>query len=247
MDKELIKVEVFDKVGYLTIDNPPANALSPELKDELIAKIDAASADDEVWTIVITGTGERFFMAGADIPRPAETRLGQRASSGVQHSRVLYGKFAECPKPIIAAINGFCMGGGCEMALACDIRIAGRPRQAGAAGGQPGADPRRRRDPAHAPGRGTGLGQLPAVHRRRHHGPEGFRDRPGPIEVVPMGELREAALKIAGRINRKAPLGRAGGQAGGPAGFLNCPSNKASTSRTRALPTAAPPRTRTKA
>ncbi|MBU2550854.1 MAG: enoyl-CoA hydratase/isomerase family protein [Proteobacteria bacterium] len=204
MEKELIKVEILDRVGYLTIDNPPANQLSAELKSELMAKIEAMSADDNVWTVVLTGTGERFFMAGANIPGLLKLDWNSGLEM-VQLSRKLYGTFAACEKPIIAAINGFCMGGGCEMALACDIRIAADHVKLGLPevnlGLIPGGGGTQRMPRAVGPGWASYLlftGD--AITAAKAH-------EIGLVqEVVPFSQLRETALDIAGRINKKAPL-----------------------------------------
>jgi enoyl-CoA hydratase len=120
---ETLRVETDGAVAVLTIDRPEKrNALSGQVRAELIAALDALRDDDGVRVLVITGAGEKAFVAGADIAEFAErTPLEQRAA---MTGRRVFDEIAAYPKPVIAMINGFCLGGGCELALACDLRIA---------------------------------------------------------------------------------------------------------------------------
>ena len=123
-----VPVLLHDRDGYvaiITLNRPEKlNALNAELRDALLHKLDELERDDEVRAVVIHGAGNKAFVAGADIHEfaarsPAEQReafLGRRIYEGV----------ADFDKPIIAAIHGFCIGGGCELALACDVRVADR-------------------------------------------------------------------------------------------------------------------------
>ena len=108
---------------FVVLDRQEAlNALSPQMIEELMVALDAAANDPEVRAIVITGAG-RAFCAGADIAVMADLDVaGARAFAEAGHG--LCNAIAALPVPVIAAINGFALGGGCEVSLACDIRIA---------------------------------------------------------------------------------------------------------------------------
>jgi enoyl-CoA hydratase len=110
-------------VAVVTIDRPEKrNALSAAVRAELIAALDALRDDDSVRVLVLTGAGERAFVAGADIAEFAErTPLEQRAA---MTGRRVFDEIAAFPKPVLAMINGYALGGGCELALACDVRVA---------------------------------------------------------------------------------------------------------------------------
>ena len=119
-----ILYEKKDRVLYLTINRPKAlNALNAKTLDELEDAIDKASADDEIRAIILTGAGEKAFVAGADISE----LVGLDEESGAAFSRrgqQLFLKIERLSMPVIAAVNGFALGGGCELAMACAIRIA---------------------------------------------------------------------------------------------------------------------------
>lgn len=110
-------------VQILVLDRQEAlNAFSPEMIEELVAALDAAAADPQVRAIVLTGAG-RAFSAGADIAVMAEMDV-TRARAFAAQGHGLANAIEDLSVPVIAAINGFALGGGCEVALACDIRIA---------------------------------------------------------------------------------------------------------------------------
>lgn len=123
-DWENIRIEVEDKIAVLTIDHPPANSFNTQVVTEFNDALDELLADDEVKAIVITGGGTNAFVAGADIPE-IQTLLDQPGGLKVasEQGQALMLKIERAPKPIIAAINGFCLGGGMELAMACHIRI----------------------------------------------------------------------------------------------------------------------------
>src|SRR5438445_9759989 len=121
---ETILVERRDRVAIITINRPEKrNALNIQTRAEGAAVLDELRADDSVRVVIITGAGDKAFIAGADIAEFAErTAITQRE---VMLERSLFNAIDGFPKPIIAMVNGYCLGGGCEVALACDIRIAG--------------------------------------------------------------------------------------------------------------------------
>jgi enoyl-CoA hydratase len=130
MTYETLKVETSDGIATITIDRPEKrNALNTRVRDELKAALDGLASQDDVRVLVITGAGEKAFIAGADIGEFAErTPIEQRAA--MEGGR-LFDALASFPRPVIASINGFALGGGCEIALACDLRIAARSARLG--------------------------------------------------------------------------------------------------------------------
>ncbi len=119
---ETIKVENHGKVALLTINRPDKlNALNSTVHTEGVAALDAMRSDDEVRVLVITGEGQKSFIAGADISAFADkTPVSQRNTF---YERSLFNAVDSFPKPVIAMVNGFCLGGGNEVALACDLRV----------------------------------------------------------------------------------------------------------------------------
>jgi enoyl-CoA hydratase len=111
-------------VATVTVRRPEKlNALNAETIGELSAAFDALAADDGVQVIVVTGAGEKAFVAGADIGElVSQTPLSGKMTA--RRGQALMRRIELCPKPVIAAVNGFALGGGCELALACHLRIA---------------------------------------------------------------------------------------------------------------------------
>ena len=122
-DYETLLVERRGRVAIVTINRPDKrNALNIKTREEGAAVLEQLQDDDEVRVVVITGAGDKAFIAGADIAEFAgRTALMQR---NVMLGRSLFTAIDVFPKPVIAMINGYCLGGGCELALACDLRIA---------------------------------------------------------------------------------------------------------------------------
>lgn len=130
MNYETILVEKRGNVAILTINRPDKlNALGYKVHQEGVAALEELRKDEEVRVLVITGSGEKSFIAGADITEFAgKTAVSQRA---IFQEKTLFNSIDEFPKPVIAMVNGFCLGGGCEVALACDLRIAGEKARFG--------------------------------------------------------------------------------------------------------------------
>jgi enoyl-CoA hydratase len=120
---ETLLVERRERVAIITINRPDKrNALNIKTREEGAALLEELRADDSVGVVVFTGAGDKAFIAGADIGEFAgRTAIMQR---DVMTARSLFTAIDTFPKPVIAMINGYCLGGGCELALACDIRIA---------------------------------------------------------------------------------------------------------------------------
>ena len=193
-----------DAVALVTIDNPPMNALSAALLEELEAEVEALDSDDKVRAIVVRGGGERAFVAGADIkefPALRESAAGGGSARGIQRvgQRMDAGH-----TPLVAAIRGYCLGGGLELAMCCDVRVCADD----ATLGQPEINL------GLIPG-GGGTQRLPrlvGIGRAMFLNLTGdFVDAEtayawGLVEkVVPVGELEDAALALAGRIASRSP------------------------------------------
>jgi enoyl-CoA hydratase len=120
---ETLLVEQRERVAIITINRPDKrNALNIKTREEGAAALDELRADGGVRVVVITGAGDKAFIAGADIGEFAgRTAVTQR---DVMTGRSLFTAIDTFPKPVIAMINGYCLGGGCELAMACDLRIA---------------------------------------------------------------------------------------------------------------------------
>ncbi len=118
-----VRLEKQDSIGHIVLDRPPANSYDKAFMDELEAVIDDAGRDDNVKTIVLRSASEKFFSAGADVSVFAKSGLDEQTAFVARANQAM-GKFESTPKVVVAAINGHCLGGGLEMALCCDFRVA---------------------------------------------------------------------------------------------------------------------------
>ena len=190
---EHVRFEVTDGIGTIRLDRPPMNALNTAIQEDIRAAADRAAADDAVRAVVVYG-GEKVFAAGADIKEMAGMGYAAMAARGPGLSSA-FDAVARIPKPVVAAITGYALGGGCELALACDWRVAAADAKLGqpeiTLGVIPGAGGTQRLarlvGPAKAKdlvmsGRFVDAGEALAM---------GLVDR-----VVPAGEVYEAALAL---------------------------------------------------
>jgi enoyl-CoA hydratase len=197
-----LEVTVADRVATVVLDRPERlNALSRGLQADLVRAFDGFDADPEVWAVVLTGAGDRAFSAGVDLK---EVNEGGPLRPMAGFSRNVFETVLDCSRPTVAALNGWAMGGGCELALACDIRLAadtariGMPEAKRGMGGNFGAHLLSRVVP-----RGIAYELLytgddvDAATAERH----GLVNR-----VVPASELRAEAAALAHRIAANAPL-----------------------------------------
>ena len=131
---EFVKTEQDGRVAIVTLDHPPVNALSARLLEELEEEYDRLDTSDETRAIVIRGEGEKAFVAGADITEFPAMReaIEEAAESGSARGiQKLAARMDAGRTPVVAAIHGYCLGGGLELAMACDIRIAAKDAQLG--------------------------------------------------------------------------------------------------------------------
>jgi len=131
MSNDYVNFELEDRIAVVTIDNPPVNALSMEVIDKLWETFESLNINKNVGVVIITGKG-RAFVAGADIT------MFERIITDKNQGRVTVKRFQDCfthienfPGIVIAAVNGLALGGGCELAIACDFRIAADNAQFG--------------------------------------------------------------------------------------------------------------------
>ncbi len=200
----VVRVERDGAVAILTVDRPEKrNALNAAVRAELVAALDELRGDAEVRVLVVTGAGEKAFVAGADIGEFAErTPLEQRT---VMTGRRVFDEIAAYPKPVIAMINGFALGGGCELALACDLRVAADTAKLGQPeinlGIIPGGGGTQRLP------RVVGTGQAMRLILSGEIIDAAEALRIGLVDVVhPAAELRERTLELARGMATKSPV-----------------------------------------
>jgi enoyl-CoA hydratase len=201
-DEALILTEASGAVTTITLNRPKAlNALSPALMAELAAAIEALDADESVRCIVLTG-GPRVFAAGADIKTMAERTP---ASMLEARSFATWERIRRCRKPIIAAVSGYALGGGCELAMQCDLIVASETAQFGQPeiniGVIPGAGGTQRLARAIGPYRAMELVLTGRMLSAREAHAAGLVNRVAPVE----GFLFEAQ-RLAAEVAARAPI-----------------------------------------
>ncbi|MFL6195819.1 MAG: enoyl-CoA hydratase/isomerase family protein [Thermoanaerobaculia bacterium] len=201
---ETILVEREGRVAILTINRPDKmNALNDQVRNDMLEILGQIEHDDSVGVVVITGAGEKAFIAGADIGEFAgRTPFDQREAMA---SPRVFDIMASFPKPVIAMINGFCLGGGCELAMSCDIRIASEKARFGQPeinlGLIPGGGGTQRLP------RLVGTGQAMRLILSGDMIPAAEALSIGLVEmVVPAEELRTKTLELANKIASRSPL-----------------------------------------
>ncbi|MGH7256622.1 MAG: enoyl-CoA hydratase-related protein [Nitrospirales bacterium] len=121
--RKMLTRTVDQHVAVLTMDSPPVNALAPELLSELEAAFENLVGEETVRAVVLTGTG-RYFMAGADVRVLASIQSSREGMDMALRGQAILNKIEAYKKPVLAAINGVCLGAGLELALCCHIRLA---------------------------------------------------------------------------------------------------------------------------
>lgn len=198
-----VKLDIEEGLGKITICRPEIrNALDTVTLAELEEAIDECERNDEVKVIAITGEGEKSFAAGADIQQLRERKMLESLVPGMQAT---YKKIENCGKATIAAINGFALGGGCELALACDIRIAATHAKIGLPELNlaiiPGAGGTQRLSRIVGKGRAMDMiltGKLISSPQAENIGLVS--------QVVDINELEEATMDVAKKIMVKGPV-----------------------------------------
>jgi enoyl-CoA hydratase len=184
------KWTVFEaKEGFVVIRllNPPMNVLTREMRAEIASWIERFNEDDSLRATVLTGEGARGFSAGADLKEFKRLLDENRWREHAEDEHTVYASIADSPKPVIAALHGFVLGGGLELALACDLRIADEETKLGLPEAKIGIFPA-----------GGGTERLPRLI-----------GIPKALELMWLGEpiAAEEALRI-GLVNRVVPPGR---------------------------------------
>jgi enoyl-CoA hydratase len=201
---DLILEERAGRVAILTVNRPDKlNALSQQVRDDMIAALARLESDAGVGVVVVTGAGEKSFIAGADIGEfEGRSPLDQRHA---MRSPRIFDAMATFPKPVVAMIGGFCLGGGCELAMSCDVRVASDRARFGQPEVKLGLIPG-----------GGGTQRLPRLVGMGHamrliltgdmiDAAEALRI--GLVEMVlPHAELRPKTLELAARIAELSPL-----------------------------------------
>src|SRR5580765_260263 len=197
-ESALVRFENENGIGVITVDNPPVNALSPGVPEGIVAAVDKGNADPAVKAMVLIGSG-RSFIAGADI------RQFGRGPSTPPTGRRHYNVMDDSPKPVVAAIHGYALGGGLETALACHYRVAVPSARVGLPEVQigilPGAGGTQRLPRLIGP-----KAALDLIVSGRHIPAEEAHQLGIIDEIMPEGDLRTAAIAFARKIAGKRPL-----------------------------------------
>src|SRR5271166_1126188 len=204
-DYQNLHLETKNHIAYITIDRPKVlNALSMATMDELRRAFAAAKDDAEVRVVILTGAGEKAFVAGADISELAQ-QSPISAKEYTHRGQAIVDSIENLGKPVIACINGFALGGGCELALACTMRLASENAKLGQPEVKLGLIPGYGGTQRLSRLVGKGLAMQQILTGEMITAQEAYRI--GLVnEVLPQGELIPRAEAIASKIIANAPL-----------------------------------------
>lgn len=198
---ENVLLEKANGVATIALNRPPANALSMALLRDIAAAFDEVEQDDSVRVVVLTGASEKFFSGGAEIKEFNVVDTREQIGMGQK----LYRRIEKFPKPVIGAINGYALGGGCELALCCHFRYAADTAKMGQPeinlGIIPGWGGTQRLPRLVGRGRAIELMLTGDVITAQEAERIGLVNR-----VVPAAELKETVIKLAQRLANAAPL-----------------------------------------
>ena len=205
MTEPLVLSEITPPIATVKLNDPPMNPISMRTLDALHAALDRVASDPQVRCVVLTGAGERAFCAGGDLRQESSFQDAAAAKAFRDYGRRTLNRLEEFEKPIVAAIHGYCVGGGTALAWVCDIRLAADNTVFRAGDAYLGL----------IPSWGMGLLRLPRFVGRnkaldilligQNFGAEEARDLGLVTRVVPLAELQQAAREVAERIASASP------------------------------------------
>lgn len=206
MSEPTVRVDLDGRVAILTLDNPPVNAVGVRMLKALNVALDAVEAASGVRCAILTGAGERAFCAGGDLREEQAFGTPADARAFRESGRALLNRIEAFPVPIVAAIQGWCIGGGTAIGWSCDIRIASDDAKFRAADAYLGM----------VPSWGMGLSRLPRFVGRNHaldilllgedFGAARAHELGLITKVVPRAALMAEARAVADRIAQASPM-----------------------------------------
>jgi enoyl-CoA hydratase/carnithine racemase len=202
---DIVLVEHFDRVVRVSLNNPPFNAASVAMLESLDRVLDEIEADPRIRCVILTGAGERAFCAGADLREEKRFRDPEASRAFRAFGRRMLNRIEQFPKPIIAAIAGWCIGGGTALGWSCDLRFAADTAKFRAGDAYLGV----------VPSWGMGLTRLPRLVGRANaldilllgedFGAARAYELGLVTAVVPASELQDRALAAAERVAQASP------------------------------------------
>ncbi|CAG7839341.1 Short-chain-enoyl-CoA hydratase [Clostridium haemolyticum] len=205
MEHKNVLLEKENNIAIVTINRPEAlNALNTNTLNELDLVVDEVAKDDNILVVILTGAGEKAFVAGADISEMKDKNVMEGRKFGLLGNKI-FRKVETLEKPVIAAVNGFALGGGCELSMACDIRIASQKAKFGQPEVSLGITPGFGGTQRLARHIGVGMAKELIYSAKNINADEAFRI--GLVnKVVAPEELMKEAKKLANEIAGRSPI-----------------------------------------